>query len=281
MSGLPLVAVVIVLGSALLHATWNLLLSRAPRGHDTTAVALGLGLLAWTPIAVVRWRVESAVWPYVLASAVLELAYFAALNLAYAKAPAHAVYPVARGLAPALLLPIAALSGFSWWSGLGVLAITAGVLLTTRGEADRRSLLFAVPVAVCIAGYTIVDAHGLRYAEPTTYLWLTMLPVAVGLLASRLFVHRGLGFVRPQLRLTTVGLGVGVFAAYGLTLVALSLVAISQVPAIAALRESSILLVIALSWLTAKSTVDKRAPTLATAAGAALVFAGVAVLALS
>lgn len=281
MSGLPLVAVAIVLGSALLHASWNLLLSRAPKGHDSTAVGIGLGLLAWTPVAVARWRVESGVWPYVLASAVLELAYFAALNLAYARAPAHAVYPVARGLAPALLLPIAALTGFSWWSVLGVLTITAGVLLTAWGEADRRSLLSAVPVAACIAGYTMVDAHGLRYADPAAYLWLTMVPVVVGLLASRLFVHRGLAFVRPQLRLTTLGLGLGVFAAYGLTLVALSLVDVSQVPAIAALRESSILFVLALSFVSTESTMDRRRPGPAAAAGAALVFTGVAVLALA
>src|SRR5258705_3556272 len=147
MSGLPLVAVLVVLASALLHATWNLLLSRVPKGHDTTAVATTLGLLAWTPIAVARWHVEAGVWPYILGSSVLELAYFAALNLAYAKAPAHAVYPVARGLAPALLLPIAAVAGFSWWTGGGVLAVTPGVLLTTGGEADRRSSLSAVPGA--------------------------------------------------------------------------------------------------------------------------------------
>src|SRR5262245_6538913 len=108
---LPLVAMVAVLSSAFVHAAWNVGLSRAPRGHDTTAVALTIGLLAWTPLALARWRVEAEVWPYVLASAAFELAYFAALNAAYARAPAHAVYPVARGLAPALLLPVAAAGG--------------------------------------------------------------------------------------------------------------------------------------------------------------------------
>jgi drug/metabolite transporter (DMT)-like permease len=281
MSGLPLLAVVVVLSSALLHATWNLLLSRVPKGHDTTAVATTLGLLAWTPLAVARWHVRPGAWPYLLASAALELAYFAALNLAYARAPAHAVYPVARGLAPALLLPIAAVAGFSWWTGLGVLAVTGGVLLTTWGEADRRSLLSAVPVAACIAGYTIVDARGLQYADPVAYLWLVMCPVALVLLVSRVVVHRGVGFVRPQLRGGTAVLGLGVFAAYGLTLVALSLVSVSQVPAVAALRESSILFVLALAWLQSRSTMDKRGPTIATAAGATLVFTGVAVLALA
>jgi hypothetical protein len=130
---------------------------------------------------------------YVLASTVLELAYFAGLNFAYARAPAPAAYPVARGLAPTLLLPVAALggAGVPAIAGLAVLAISAGVLLTAWSEADWRSVLAAVPVAACIAGYTYVDALGLRYAHPAPYLWLTMAPVAVVLLATRVLAGRG------------------------------------------------------------------------------------------
>src|SRR2546423_15239733 len=87
---MPPLALALVLGSALLHATWNVLLSRAPRGLDTTAVATALGLVAWTPLALARWRVDRGVWPYLLGSAAFELVYFAPLNLAYARAPADA-----------------------------------------------------------------------------------------------------------------------------------------------------------------------------------------------
>ncbi len=292
---LPAVAVAVVLCSALVHASWNVMLARAPRGHDTTAVAVTVGLLAWTPIALARWRVEPGVWPYVLASAALELAYFAALNFAYARVPAHAAYPVARGLAPTLLLPVALAGGadIPAVAGLGVLVISAGVLLTARGEADRRSVLAAVPVAVCIAGYTYVDALGLRYADPAAYLWLTMAPVALVLLARRLHATRragggggvGVGALAAQLRPAVFGLGVGIYLAYGLTLLALSMVSVAMVPAVAALRETSILFVLGLSWLAARrSTVDgiggPARPSMATAAGAVLVLGGVAVLAL-
>jgi hypothetical protein len=291
---LPAAAVVVVLCSALVHATWNVMLARAPRGHDTTAVAVTVGLLAWTPVALARWRVEPGVWPYVLASAALELAYFAALNFAYARVPAHAAYPVARGLAPTLLLPVAMAGGadIPAVAGLGVLAISAGVLLTAQGEADRRSVLAAVPVAVCIAGYTYVDALGLQHADPAPYLWLTMVPVALVLLARRVHVARrvggdGVGALAAQLRPAVFGLGVGIYLAYGLTLLALSMVSVAMVPAVAALRETSILFVLGLSWLAGRrSTVDdigkpaRVRPTVATAAGAVLVLGGVAVLAL-
>jgi hypothetical protein len=296
-----LLAVGIVLTSALLHATWNVVLSRVPRGHDTTAVGLAIGLVAWTPVALWRWQLDPGVWPYVLGSAALELIYFVMLTVAYARAPAHAVYPVARGLGPALLLPVVAVAGggVPALAGIGVLAVSAGVLLTAWGESaekdrdprnedlqrfgsrriDRRSVAAAVPVAVCIAAYTYLDGHGVHHADPATYLWLTMLPVVPALLVTRLIVG-GAGPLREQLRPSTVVFGLGTYAAYGLTLLALSLVTPAQIPAVAALRETSILFVLALSWLAARRTAAKS-PGAVTAAGAVLVFGGVAVLALS
>jgi uncharacterized membrane protein len=276
-----LLAVGIVLASALLHATWNVLLSRVPRGMDTTAVGLAIGFVAWTPVALWRWQLDPGVWPYVLGSAALELTYFVLLTVAYARAPAHAVYPVARGLGPALLLPVVAIAGggIPAFAGIGVLAISGGVLLTAWGEADRKAVLAAVPVAGCIAAYTFLDGHGVRHADPATYLWLTMLPIVPVLLITRLIVS-GPRALREQLRPSTVVFGLGTYAAYGLTLLALSLVPAVQIPAVAALRETSILFVLALSWLTARRTATKS-PGAATAAGAVLVFGGVAVLALS
>ena len=298
---MSLLAVGIVLASALLHATWNVLLSRVPRGHDTTAVGLAIGFVAWTPVALWRWQLDPGVWPYVLGSAALELTYFVLLIVAYARAPAHAVYPVARGLGPALLLPVVAIAGggIPALAGIGVLAISGGVLLTAWGVekdrdprnedrerigrrstvADRKAVMAAVPVAACIAAYTFVDGHGVRHADPATYLWLTMLPIVPVLLITRLIVS-GPRALREQLRPSTVVFGLGTYAAYGLTLLALSLVPAVQIPAVAALRETSILFVLALSWLTARRAATK-APGVVTAAGAVLVFGGVAVLALS
>src|SRR5213075_2528243 len=118
--------------------------------------------------------------------------------------------------------------------------------LTAWRAVSRRALAYAVPVALCIAGYTFVDARGLRHADPATYLWLVMLPVV------------------------SLAVGLGVFGAYGLTLVALSLVAAAQVPAVAAVRESSILFVLALTR-----------PSKVAALGGVLVFGGVVLLAVT
>jgi hypothetical protein len=130
------------------------------------------------------------VWPYVLGSAALELTYFVLLTVAYARAPAHAVYPVARGLGPALLLPVVAVAGggIPALRGDRVLADQWGVLLTALGEADRKAVMAAVRSPWCIAAYTFLDGHGVRHADPATYLWLTMLPIVPVLLITRLIV---------------------------------------------------------------------------------------------
>ena len=48
------------------------------------------------------------------------------------------------------------------------------------GHADARSVAFGLSIAACIAGYTLIDKHGVTHAGPITYLELSMLgPTAV------------------------------------------------------------------------------------------------------
>ncbi|MGK5681399.1 hypothetical protein [Actinoplanes sp. URMC 104] len=273
--GLPPLALTLVLASALLHALCNVLLGRlAPEGFDGAIAGNALGLLALTPLALARWRVEDAAWGWVAVSACLSVTYFLLLNVAYARTPVHAAYPVARGLAPVLLLAVALAAGdeVPAWAAPGVLVVSAGVLLTASG-ATRRSVAAAAPVAVSLACYTYVASLGLRHADPATYLWLSMAPLVVVSTAVRLATRPAA--LRAQVRPATFVIGLGSVGAHVLTLAALALVAAAQVPAVAALRETGILFVVALSWLTGGR------PSASAFAGSALVFAGVAVLALA
>ena len=63
-----------------------------------------IGAVALLPFALADFRVEPAAWPFIAVSAVFELAYFALLSAAYARAPAGVVYPLARGSAPVFVL---------------------------------------------------------------------------------------------------------------------------------------------------------------------------------
>ena len=97
---MPLDALALALGAAVLHALWNLLLARERDTEAATAVALIslVGVLILP--AALTWRVEAAAIPYVIGSAALELAYVGLLAAAYRRFDLSVVYPVARGLAP-------------------------------------------------------------------------------------------------------------------------------------------------------------------------------------
>jgi multidrug transporter EmrE-like cation transporter len=105
----PAGALALSLAAAVLHATWNVLLGRARDSEAAGAVAFLMGTVAFAPVAVLVWRVEEAAWPYLAASATLELAYLVLLARAYASGEVGVVYPIARGTAPVLVLVVTAL----------------------------------------------------------------------------------------------------------------------------------------------------------------------------
>ncbi|HEX5559375.1 MAG TPA: hypothetical protein VFX13_17295, partial [Gaiellales bacterium] len=97
---MPTSALLLALAAACVHALWNVLLARARDPQAATAVAL---LTAEVVFAVPAWaafRMEPAVWPFLVASGALQLVYFALLVTAYRLAPLSVVYPIARGVAP-------------------------------------------------------------------------------------------------------------------------------------------------------------------------------------
>ncbi|HXZ56611.1 MAG TPA: EamA family transporter [Gaiellaceae bacterium] len=268
---MPLDALALALGAAGLHAAWNLLLARE---RDTEA-ALAVGLLALVATialpAALTWRVDSAAVPYIVGSTALELVYVALLAAAYRRYELSLVYPVARGLAPVLALLFAAAVGAALPSRLGVAGVTvvaAGVLLVRGARGSLHGLALGAVIAAAIAGYTVVDRYGIRHAAAAPYLLLVMLGPA---LAYPLTV--GLGRVRAAVSQTAFAVGAAAAAAYLLVLLALRL---ASAPAVAAVRETSVVIAIVLAAVFLHERV-----TPLRAAGAVLVAAGVALLAFS
>ncbi|MEA2439136.1 MAG: hypothetical protein QOH76_560, partial [Thermoleophilaceae bacterium] len=102
---MPASALGLALAAALVHAVWNLLLAGARDSQAATAVGMCVGCLLFAPALL--GDVESGVWPWVVASSALELAYFALLALAYSRFSLSGVYPLARGSAPVFVLVVA------------------------------------------------------------------------------------------------------------------------------------------------------------------------------
>lgn len=238
-------------------------------------MALCAGLMVLAPFAVAFGSLSPDVAPWAAASAVLELAYFGLLASAYSRAELSVVYPLSRGLAPVLVLAVSALLLSATLSApglLGVVGVGLGVLLVRdlRGRPGRVDLLLSLAIACAIAGYTLIDNEGVEHASPLAYLALVLAPPAIVYLVVTLRLRPAA--VRAQLRPMTLLAGVGMVGAYALVLAALELAAAAPV---AAVREASVLIATALAGrLLSEEVSGKRL------AGAALIVAGVAALAL-
>ena len=227
-------------------------------------------------MTVVLWNVHRAVWPYVVASAALQLLYFTLLATAYRVAELSVVYPIARGTAPVLVLLIGvAALGRATSAGqvAGVCLVGAGVFLV-RGLARSpgRGVPYGLLIACVIAAYTLVDKNGVRHAGAVPYLELTMLGPA--LVYSSVVVRlKGLRALRNACGPATVIAGIATFGAYTLVLLALQRAAAAPV---AAVRETSVVI----TALLARRVLQERVGT-ARIAGALAVAGGIALLSFS
>lgn len=272
---MPTTALLFALGAAVLHATWNLLLAGARDPRAATAAALATAIVAFAPVALLSHPdVETAAIPYVVVSAALETAYFLLLSAAYRHGELSSTYPVARGVAPVLVL-VAGVAGLGGGVGalqiLGVAVAGAGVVAVQRGRGTQKALPLALATAATIAGYTLVDHEGLKHADPLPYLWLVQAPSAV-LTVAPTARERGRSAVAEAFGARAVVAGLATFGAYALVLAALQ-----RAPAapVAAVRETSIVLAVAAGALFLHEPVTR-----VRWAGAVAVTAGVALVAL-
>src|SRR6476659_6880000 len=213
---MPPLAFSLALAAAFLHAFWNILLARARDVESATAVALIAAVVVFAPVTVLRFDAEWAVWPFIVVTSLLQLLYFALLATAYRKAELSFVYPVARGVAPAIVLVISVLvlgHATSAAQVAGVLLVGAGVLLVRglKKPPDPHALWFALGIAGVIASYTLLDKRGITHASPLTYLELSMVPAALGY-ALGVFRVRGPAGMRAELNVASILAGCASFA---------------------------------------------------------------------
>ncbi len=266
----------LALGAAVLHAGWNVALAGAASTRAATAGVLLWGALLLGPTAALTGDVSSSAVPFIAASAALELGYFVLLARAYDGGEVSVVYPVARGLAPVVVLCAgAAFLGETVSAGaaLGVLAVAAGILgVSAMLPCDRhgkfarsRDLLFGLAIGVVIAAYTLVDAEGVERADPIAYLALVTAPCAA--------LYPVVTRTRPDVGLRTAATAAATFGAYLLVLAALE-----RAPAapVSAVRESSVVIAAILAAVFLNERVGGRK-----LAGAIAVAVGVAAIALS
>jgi drug/metabolite transporter (DMT)-like permease len=170
----------LVLGTAVLHATWNAL-AKSVGDRWIAAALIGVvnGIAGLACIVAFGWPAMTA-WPYLVASAVLQTVYLLTLTSAYRHGDLSRLYPIMRGTAP-VLVTVASVGvlggrlGAASWAGLIVLVSGIVLLAFGRGVPSfDTGLGLAVLTGVIIAGYTLADGVGVRASEnPLGYIgWM-------------------------------------------------------------------------------------------------------------
>ena len=244
-------ALALVLGSAVTHATWNLLAKRVEGGAPFLWVVYAMSTLLWAPVAAVVALVGGVPGPlalvYVGVTCLLHTAYFLLLTRGYRAGDLSLVYPIARATGP-LLATGAAIALFgerpTALALAGALAIVLGAVFLTGDPralgAARPAVGYALATGVVIAVYTLWDKQAVSTAgiPPILYDWgrtlgqmLVTAPLALrerDVVAHHWRAHRG----------ELIGIAVLSPLSYILVLTAL---AISPVSYVAPAREIGIL----------------------------------------
>lgn len=186
---MTLATLLLVLASAVVHATWNLWIKQL--GNVRTVPLMWLlttiSSIAYAPFAV--WQIAHSGWRpgplefgLVIGSGVIHVTYFVLLTRGYRAGDLSLVYPVARGTGP-MLAAAGALILFGEratpLSVAGAVLVLAGVLvltlrpgLVTRGRLTP-GLGYGLATGILIAVYTLWDGWSVKHVliPPLIFYW--------------------------------------------------------------------------------------------------------------
>ncbi|MFQ5967256.1 MAG: EamA family transporter [Acidimicrobiia bacterium] len=273
-----LAATVLALGSAFLHAGWNLFVKQSADRLIAAWGTLAAGGVVGVVALVALGLPPAAAVPYLIASTALHTGYALALVRAYMTTDFSVAYPVARGMAPLL----AALGGVvllaDGMTPLGLVGaglVTVSLIWIGLSAGGNQGVQWAVLTGLFITSYTLVDAAGVRSGDEAVryvaaLVALSTLPMTVIVLAARPWTQ-----ISQQLRsggAPMAGAGVMAVVAYGMVLAAIRLAPVGYV---ATLRETSVIIGALAGWLFLGEALGKKR-----AMAGLVVVGGVALLAL-
>jgi len=280
-------ALAFALIAAVIHAAWNFIIKKVEDRQIVSWWAILLGAAVTLPVLLPNAEIPLRIWPYILSSALAETIYYIALMHAYANADFSLTYPIARGVAPALIAvwSILFLGERPRLIGvigvaiilLGLVVISAGhlALKCNRTLIQFRGVLLALFIALLISVYSVIDATAVRVVSPLPYLMIVL--GCTGLLMTPFVLSRyGYRAVVVSWRknfLPIISIALLMPLAYVLVLQAYARAPISYIGAI---REISIVLAALAGWRWLGEAFGKFRTL-----GAILIFLGILVISLA
>jgi len=302
-------AILLLLISASIHASWNFLSKRSRATIAFFLLALGASVIFFSPVL---WlyhpllpHLPGSVWFFLLLTAGFQALYYFGLAGAYRRGELSVIYPLVRAL------PVLMVAGVSWVLGrgeqitklgfIGMLLVASGCMVLPMRSffpasspsppsrpALNPALLLAFLAAIGTTGYTTIDDHALAILRqtpafsqsgvPVTILYTFLegisitvwLAVLVSIIPSE---RRELTSLRRSSWLQPALAGIFMLLSYGLVLVAMAFV--RDVSYVSAFRQTSIPIGALMGLL-----IDKEKAYLPKLVGILLISLGLALVAL-
>ena len=282
---MSLFAIGILLLSAVLHTSWNLLIKQAEDKYIVTywMVTFG-GIFALIALFFIGLPPRE-MWIFAVISVLVEVLYFITLSYAYHDNDFSLVYPVARGAAPAFLalwsflflqeqLTTGGLIGLALI--IGGLAII-GIHTLTRAHVTHvhfKGVAIALFIALLISIYSAIDGSAVKngYAIPYVMSMFTLVPFVTTPLIFRQYKWSRIkaSLVNGPIRVPLAGV-LGVLA-YLLAVFAFSIAPLSYAGAV---REVSVVFGALTGWWLLN---ERLGPV--RVIGALVIFAGIFIIAM-
>ncbi len=244
-------ATLLALGSAALHATWNLIIKTSEERFLASWGQYLAGALLFLPVLPFVGVPGAAALPYLVASSAVHIFYVAALVRAYEHGDFSVAYPLARGggaliaAGGGVLFLGDVLPTLAW---LAIAIVVAGLASLVRPSVSGSALLWAGLTASTIGTYTTLDAEGARRSSGLGYGIAIVVGAALALTVAGVARGRSpalLRSMRGNWRRYLVA-GACLTVAYSMVLAGVRLAPVGYV---AALRESSVVLGAGAGWL--------------------------------
>jgi drug/metabolite transporter (DMT)-like permease len=282
---MPILAIALLLASAVLHALWNILLKQSTEKYVAMGWQVIIGGILSVAVLFFTGLPPRSMWIFALISMILETIYFVLLSLAYSNHDFSLVYPVARGAAPALVVlwsflflrEIPSVGGF-----IGIATIICGLVVIGatsffqphEGKPKLNGIAIALSIALVISMYTMIDGFAVKHGPVLPY-GLSMFMLVPVLTTPVIVQHYGRDHFfeawqkQPALLILIGVLGV---IAYLFALFAYSVAPVNYSEAI---REVSVVLGAFAGWKFLGEKLGKIRVL-----GAAVIFAGILLIAL-
>jgi drug/metabolite transporter (DMT)-like permease len=271
--------IVVVLGSAMLHAVWNAIIKGgADKLIEASMKATGGGIAVLAVLPFLQTPPPEC-WPYLAGTICIHFFYYLFIAYAYRGADLSYAYTIMRGSSPLFTALVSVfilsetLSAVGW---TGVLMLSAGVLILAVdcirwGGFSLSSTILAMANAFVIMGYTLVDGHGVRFAETAVsytcwVFFCNAFPITIFTMVMRRKIYAR--YIIKRWKYGLLG-GICSLFAYGFALWGMTRAPIATV---AALRETSVVfgMLFAVLFLKEKVTPERIAGVILVLAGATI-----------